>query len=110
TTPNAWGWSRPGALPGDVPAPAYLDRLADAAAEWFARRPDEPLALARRIAEFRQGCSVLILAEHKPLSAEDRRWLVVRCRAWAGALDRHLAAVEAGRDPARVRTEVDETV
>jgi hypothetical protein len=109
-TPSAWGWARPGAMSEGLPAAAYLDRLADAAAEWSRERPDLPAPLARRIAQFRQGCSELILAEHQPLAAEDRRWLVVRCRTWAGALDRHLAAVEAGQDPVRVRAEVDELV
>jgi hypothetical protein len=105
-----WGWNKPGALPGDLPATAYLDRLADAAEEWFRKRPEEPIAVARRIAEFRQGCSVLIFAGHLPLSVEDRHWLVDRCRAWAAKLDVHLAGVEAGRDPLQVRSEADETI
>jgi hypothetical protein len=107
---GGWGWSRPDALPRAVPPAAYLNRLADEAAEWFGVRPEEPIALARRLAEFRQGCSVLILAEHRPLSPEDRRWLVAKCRDWASKLDRHLAAVEAGEDSLKVRTEVDDTV
>lgn len=107
---SGWGWNRPGALPEDLPAEAYLNRLADAGEEWFRKRPEEPVALARRIAEFRQGCSMLILAEHRPLSAEDRRWLVEQCRAWASELDKHLTAVEAGRDPVQVRAEADETI
>lgn len=105
-----WGWSMPAALPQDLPPAAYLDRLAAAAEEWFMKRPDNPLALARRIAEFRQGCSVLILAEHRPLAAEDRAWLVGRCRAWAAQLDAHLSAVEAGDDPLAVRARADETI
>jgi hypothetical protein len=97
----------------DLPAPAYLERLADSATEWYQERPDDPddpVALARRIGDFRQGCSVLILAEHEPLPAEDRKWLAEKCRAWAAKLDSHLAAVEAGEDPRKVRAGVDETV
>lgn len=109
-TPDAWGWNTPGALPENVPADVYLNRLADAAEEWFRQRPEGPVALARRIAQLRQGCSVLILAEHPALPPEDRRWLVERCRAWADKLDKHLAAVEAGRDPVQVREEADDTV
>jgi hypothetical protein len=110
TAPEGWGWARPGALPGDLPRIAYFERLVDAATEWYRARPDDPLALARRINEFRQGCSVLILSEHRPLSADDRQWLVEKCRAWAARLDAHLAAVETGDDPIKVRAEVDETV
>jgi hypothetical protein len=105
-----WGWSRPGALPQDLPRGDYLNRLADGAEEWFHQRPDEPLALARRIAEFRQGCSVLILSPHRPLPAVDRAWLVEKCRGWAAQFDGYLAAVEAGQDPREVRSQADETV
>ncbi len=72
--------------------------------------PGNPIALARRIAEFRQGCSVLILSPHRPLPAEDRAWLVERCRAWAARFDGYLASVEAGKDPLEVRNQADETI
>ncbi len=107
---SGWGWSRPGALPDDGSAPAYLNQLADAAEDWFKTRPAEPAALARRIGEFRRGCDVLIRAEHKPLPAVDRDWLVTKCHAWAGKLDAHLASVRAGEPPLKVRAEADQTV
>ncbi len=107
---SGWGWNRPDALPQNLPAGAYLTHLADAAQEWFNKRPDDSLELSRRIAEFRQGCSVLILSPHRSLSAEDRIWLVEKCRAWAAKLDAHLAAVEAGQDSLKVRGEADETI
>jgi len=107
---TAWGWNRRDATRQDLSANAYLSLLADAAGDWFNERPQHPLALARRISEFRQGCTVLILSEHKPLSDADRRWLSVRCRLWASKLDKHLAVLEAGRDPLQVRTEVDQTI
>jgi hypothetical protein len=110
TAAIGWGWNRPEALPQDVPPATYLNRLADGAGEWFAKRPEDPAALAKRITEFRLGCSTLIGAEHRPLSAEDRLWLVEKCRAWAAKLDGHLAAVEAGRAPSEVRAEADETI
>jgi hypothetical protein len=110
TARSGWGWNRPDALPQNLSAAAYFTRLADSAQEWFTKRPAEPLELARRIAEFRQGCSVLILSPHRPLSAEDRTWLVDKCRAWATKLDAHLAAIEAGQDVLKVRGEADETV
>ena len=107
---SGWGWNRPGALADDLPPGVYLDRLADAAGEWFKKRPDDPIALARRIGEFRQGCSVLILSPHKPLSARDRAWLVEKCRAWAAKLDAHLAALEGGASAAKVRDDADATI
>jgi hypothetical protein len=109
-----WGWDRPDALPADalpadVPPADYLNRLADAAEEWFKKRPEDAPALARRLNEFRQGCSTLILAQHKPLADMDRPWLAERCRAWATKLDKALSDVESGRDVAQVRAEADET-
>jgi hypothetical protein len=107
---SGWGWSRPGALPEDGTASVYLNRLADAAEDWFKTRPDEPAALARRIGEFRQGCEVLLQAEHRPLSVVDRDWLVTKCRAWAARLDAHLAALQGGEPVLKVRDEADRTV
>jgi hypothetical protein len=94
----------------DVSADRYLNGLADAAEDWFKKRPEKPADLARRLNEFRQGCSTLILAPHQPLAAKDRQWLVDKCRAWAVKLDRHLTDVEAGKDVLQVRREADETV
>ena len=107
---SGWGWNRPGALAEDLPPGVYLDRLADAAGEWFKKRPDDPIALARRIGEFRQGCSVLILSPHKPLAGQDRTWLVEKCCAWAAKLDAHLAALEGGASAAKVRDDADATI
>jgi hypothetical protein len=105
-----WGWNKPGALHYELSRDAYLSSLADTADEWFNQRPERPQALARRIAEFRQGCSVVILSIHKPLSDEERKWLVDKCRSWAAKLDAHLAAIEAGQDVFKVRAEADETI
>jgi hypothetical protein len=102
-------WARADLPPDEGPA-AYLDSLADAAEEWFDERPEQPAALAERIGEMRQGCSQLIFAEHEPLSEGDRKWLVDRCRKWAGTFDEQLEALEAGEDPGVVREKMDETV
>jgi hypothetical protein len=110
TASTGWGWNRPDALRESLTPREYLTHLADAAQEWFNKRPDEPLALARRIGEFRQGCSTLILSQHRPLAANDRTWLVDKCRAWAAKLDAHLAALEGGQDPIKVREAADETI
>lgn len=106
----SWGWGKSGALPEKGSATAYLNRLADVAGEWFDKRPDSVAGLAKRVLEFRQGCDVLIFAEHRPLSTEDKQWLVRKCRLWAMKLDKHLEALEAGEDAARIRVETDETI
>jgi len=105
-----WGWARPGALSQEFPAPAYLARLAEAAAQWRQQRPQTADGLARRLADLRLGCTTLLLAEHRPLDAKTRDWLRERCRAWADKLDQQLSALEKGADPLQVRTEVDQIV
>lgn len=110
TAPSGWGWERPGALAANVPPDEYLNRLANSADEWFKKRPESAPELAKRILEFRRGCTTLIFAEHQPLAAADREWLVERCRVWAGKLDDHLAQLEAGGSVQDVRTQADDTV
>jgi len=108
---SGWGWNRSGALPQDVQADVYFARLADGADEWFKQRPKTAEDLAKRTGQFRQGCSTLILADHRPLSAEDRKWLIDKCREWAVKLDQHLAAVEADYpDVQDIRDQADETI
>src|SRR6185437_7969050 len=51
----AWGWAKPGALPEKATREEYLNNLASEAQEWFKKKPDDPQALAQRIAQFRQG-------------------------------------------------------
>jgi hypothetical protein len=104
-----WGWEKSDAVADGVPAAAYLGRLADGADEWFAKRPEDAAGLARRLGEFRQGCSKLVFAAHKPLAPEDRRWLVARCRTWGARLDQLRAALEEGQDVGKVRAEADAT-
>jgi hypothetical protein len=111
TTPAiAWGWAKPGALPSNVSSAEYLDKLAASAQSWFNNRPEDSLGVARRISEFRQGCTVLLLADHTPLSDEEGQWLRTKCRMWADKLDRHLADLEAGQSPITVRNQVDATI
>jgi hypothetical protein len=107
---TAWGWNKPDALPKNVSAAAYLNRLADGAEEWFDKRPEEPMALAQRIGELRQGCSRLIFAEHQALPDKERTWLVEKCRGWAARLDHDREALEAGQDARQVLARTDETV
>jgi hypothetical protein len=106
-----WGWAKPGGIPNDAPKPAeYLDGLANTAQEWFNKRPEDAAGVAKRINEFRTGCSQLIFATHTPLDPKDRDWLVEKCRLWAKKLDDHLTALENGADPLKVRTDADNTI
>ncbi len=106
----AWGWARAGGIPADTDRANYLDGLAAGADEWFDERPADAAALARRLSEFRRGCSALLLAPHAPLAPDARDELRQKCRGWAAKFDEYLAAVEAGRDPAAVRAEADDAV
>jgi hypothetical protein len=105
-----WGWLRPDALPDDVTRVAYLNRLADEGGEWLKERPTEPAELARRMNELREGCSRLIFAVHRPLTPQDRQWLVETCRVWGRKLDKQLAALESGQNTIEVRDETDALV
>ena len=106
-----WGWAKPGGIPQGSPKPAeYLTALADTASEWFDRRPDDAPGLARRLNEFRTGCTQLIFAAHTPLPQTDREWLQGRCREWGKRFDEHLTTLEAGADPLKVRDEADATI
>ncbi|MCE9533123.1 MAG: hypothetical protein K8T89_18650 [Planctomycetes bacterium] len=105
-----WGWNKPDALPNNLAAPDYLAKLGVAVTEWSDRRPENAVDLSKRLNEFRQGCSMLLLATHQPLPADEKTWLKNRCRDWAKKINTHLADLEAGTDPIRVRVEVDETV
>ncbi len=109
-TVASWGWEKPGALPQNVSADVYLIQLAEAAEDWFNKRPETRKELARRILQFRQGCSTLILSKHQPLVPEDERWLIEKCQEWAAKLDGHLTALEASSVVREVREAADETI
>jgi hypothetical protein len=107
---GGWGWDRHGALAQDLSREDYLNRLADEALEWFVKRPENATELSHRIVQFRQGCSTLLAAEHRPLPAADHAWLRERCRAWAEQLDQRRSELETGRAPVEVRNDVDAIV
>jgi hypothetical protein len=103
----AWGWNKPAAMANDATPAAYLNQLADEAGEWFHKRPTEAAELAQRISEFREGCSRLIFAAHRPLPPQERQWLVENCRTWGRKLDKKLVALESGQNVLEVRDETD---
>jgi hypothetical protein len=106
----AWGWAGMETLPQHLARAAYLNRLAEAAEDWYRIEPDDPLSLARRLGELRQGCSILLLAEHRPLTPEDRTWLTESCRSWAARCDGYLIALETGAEPRIIRGQIDRTI
>lgn len=87
----------------------YFDKIATAAEAWSKQRPETPAALAKRLGEFRMGCSALLLADH-PLPPEDQQWLKQRCGQWASAIENHLAELENGMSVQEVTARVDVTV
>ena len=68
------------------------------------------MTTARRLNELRQGCSILLLADHRPLTPEDRTWLVESCRSWAARCDGYLIALEAGSEARIVRGQGDRLI
>ncbi|HEX7378459.1 MAG TPA: hypothetical protein VF278_15175 [Pirellulales bacterium] len=112
TTSPTWGWNAPDLLtekPNETPR-EHLTALATAAEAWF----DQPRAAAgdleASIRQMRAGCHRLIADAHPALGAEDRQWLVQKCRDWGVKFDAQLAAIEGGAAPAQVREAMDKTV
>lgn len=111
STPAGWGFDRPDLLADDMTPRQYFDQLADAAGDWFSKRPNTREALALRLEQFSDGCQTLIDANHPQLSAEDRTWLVDRCQVWKGKIDGYIAELAAGESSAiGIREKADETV
>jgi hypothetical protein len=106
-----WGWAKPGGIPRETQKPAeYFNALAATSEEWFNKRPDDAAGVAKRINEFRTGCSQLIFAPHASLAPTDKDWLVEKCRVWAKKLDDHLTELERGADALNVRGDADDTI
>jgi hypothetical protein len=105
-----WGWNRPDAMDGELSRADYLERLAEAADQWFSQKGTSAVDVAVRLTEFRQGCARLQLAGHAPLDAADREWLLERCRKWSAQIDQHLARLENGAAPETVLSDANEMV
>ncbi len=107
--PRPWGWIRPGVLarPESESVAAYLNRLADAAHEWFDERPTTTAGLARRLGAFRTGCTRVIVADNGYLPPDHRKWLVDHCRNWASRLDEVIHDLEQRAPLDRVQADAD---
>ncbi|MCI0683315.1 MAG: hypothetical protein L0Y71_14525 [Gemmataceae bacterium] len=104
-----WGWQDPDVFRADLGAAEYYKKsIAAPARQWYDRRPEDRRALARRLTEFRYGCTVLLLAEHKPLIAGEREWLLEKCREWAARCEDLLHEIEdTATDAMAVRAKAD---
>ena len=102
-SPTGWGFNKIAELPRDTDAKAVYAKLADLSDEWNKKPTDDRLALAKRLTEFRLGCSALQAANDLPLSAVEVAWLKGRCAEWANRIDGHLRDLDATGDVAAVR-------
>jgi hypothetical protein len=105
-----WGWAGVSMPAQHASRDDYLDRLAEASEEWYRVEREDPLSLARRMSELRQGCSILLLSVHRPLTLEDRTWLMDSCRSWSARCDGYLIALESGTEPRIIRGQVDRLI
>lgn len=109
-THKGWGFDRPGVLAQELSAPDYLLMLAAAAGEWSNKTPQTREELHLRLQQFVRGCDTLLAAEHLQLSADDRTWLLGRCRVWRSQLARMIAALNAGKSVSEIRSDANEQV
>lgn len=107
---SSCGWTQPGAFDSTLSREDYLKSLADGAAKWTTVKHDSRDSLALGINQFRQGCTRLLLAEHTPLPADDKAWLLERCHAWAKTLDGLLTDLESGGDIQAIGLAADATI
>ncbi len=104
------GWSGPSMPPDHLSRQDYLNQLAEVAEEWYRIDREGVLSLSRRLSQLRTGCSVLILARHRPLSSDDQQCLIESARTWAARCDGDLIALETGTEPRIIRGQVDRLI
>jgi hypothetical protein len=105
------GWNRPEVLTAQVPPNTLLRNLADAAeSDWLPTSPETPEQTLERIANIRQGCSKLFLADLSQLPEPQRQELKEKCRKWSAQFDQLRNDLEEKKDPAMVRGQLDALV
>jgi hypothetical protein len=108
---SAHGWNRPEVLAVQVPPNTLLRNLADAAErDWLPNSPETPEQTLDRIANIRQGCSKLLLADLPQLPEPQRQELKAKCRKWSAQFDQLRNDLEEKKDPAMVRGQLDALV
>ncbi len=101
---SGWGFAKVKDLPRDGGPKRVFSTLAEFADEWEKKQPDDAAGMARRLHEFREGCTALQLADDLPLSVADTLWLKGRCAEWSAEIDAHLRTLERSRDVPAVST------
>ncbi len=104
-----WGFNQSGLLSANVSAPEYLESLSQASQAWFKKRPTNSQELETRLKQFRNGCTVLLSAQHAQLSETDRAWLLGKCQAWINKIDGHLTDLP-NQEFQKVQAEADATI
>ncbi len=105
-----WGLNKSDVFASNVTHGEYTARLSKAAGEWFDQEPQDRVALAERIADFKRGCEKLLVVEHTPLSSSERAELLKRCKVWIAQLDHLNTDLNAGRNVAEVRADASQIV
>ncbi len=95
---SGWGFAKVKELPRDAGPKKVSSTLAEFAGEWEKKQPDDAAGVAKRLHEFREGCTALQLADDLPLSEADTLWLKARCEVWSDEIDNHLSTLERTRD------------
>jgi len=108
---GGWGFDKSGLLTAQVTGRSYLNSLSDAAGAFSKKVPDSKEATLKRLTEFSAGCSKLIAAPNLQVeNAEDRQWLVAKCKDWAAKIDGHIADLKQNKkDWQEVLKEANET-
>jgi hypothetical protein len=106
--PSGWGFAKLKQVPRGEPKVTFSE-LAALVGEWGNKPPTDRESLAKRLSEFRLGCSQLQAAD-LGLPPADSDWLKGRCVAWSAALDGHLRTLDETGDTAAVLAAASETV
>lgn len=89
---------QPGLLANDVNSSAeYLNRIANAGSEWFNQHPRDSVELVRLLESVSNDCQILIDADHKRLTRDERIWFVGKCANWKNEFDTTLASLKSGQ-------------
>jgi len=89
-------WTSPEDLSKPASAEQYWQRLATVKRWWFSEKPANKVQLALRMGQLSQGCSVLILQEHRHLPPEAGERLRQKCRDWAKELNGYIVELQKG--------------
>ena len=89
---------QPGLLANDASSSAeYLNRIADAGSEWFDQHSRDSAELVVLLQHVSNDCQILIDADHKRLTPEERNWFVGKCENWKNEFDTTLVSLQSGQ-------------